>query len=166
MLHNIIFSNLILSKILYFVKQSCPLLRREPVPIFREFGVRLKLIITLFVIFFFNAAYCQKEVPVFTSGTEGYKSFRIPAIIGLPNKNLLAFCEGRINGAADFGNVDIVMKKSTDNGKTWSALQIIVDANSLQAGNCAPVVDTNDPAYPKGRIPFFFITREIIMKAR
>ena len=113
---------------------------------------------TLLLLPFFFQSICQQKIPVFVSGTEGYKSFRIPAIIRSPNKDLLAFCEGRVNGASDFGNVDIVMKKSADNGKTWSALQIIVDADSLQAGNCAPVVDTNDPAYPKGRIFLFYNT--------
>jgi len=56
------------------------------------------------------------EVPVFTSGTEGYKNFRIPAIIQLPNQEILAFCEGRLNGTGDFGNIDIVMKRSKDGG--------------------------------------------------
>jgi len=117
-----------------------------------------KFAATLLLLPFFFQSFCQQKIPVFVSGIEGYKSFRIPAIIRSPNKDLLAFCEGRVNGASDFGNVDIVMKKSADNGKTWSALQIIVDADSLQAGNCAPVVDTNDPAYPKGRIFLFYNT--------
>ncbi len=117
-----------------------------------------KFTATLSVLLFFFNSFCQNKIPVFISGTEGYKSFRIPAIIRLPNKDLLAFCEGRIHGTADFGNVDIVMKKSTDNGKTWSPLKIIVDADSLQAGNCAPVVDTNDTAYPNGRIFLFYNT--------
>ena len=117
-----------------------------------------KLTVTLFFLSFLFNCFCQNKVPVFVSGTDGYKSFRIPAIISLPNKDLLAFCEGRVHGAADFGNVDIVMKKSADNGKTWSTLQVIVDADSLQAGNCAPVVDTNDPAYPQGRIFLFYNT--------
>jgi len=117
-----------------------------------------KFTATLLILSFFPHSFCQDKTPVFVSGTEGYKSFRIPAIIRLPDKDLLTFCEGRVNGASDFGNVDIVMKKSADNGKTWSALQIIVDADSLQAGNCAPVVDTNDPAYPQGRIFLFYNT--------
>ncbi len=117
-----------------------------------------KLLILLFSLLYFINSFSQNKIPVFVSGTEGYKSFRIPAIIGLPNGDLLAFCEGRVNGAADFGNVDIVMKRSTDKGNTWSSLHVIVDADSLQAGNCAPVVDTNDPAYPKGRIFLFYNT--------
>lgn len=92
------------------------------------------------------------------SGTEGHKSYRIPAIIGLPDGKLLAFCEGRVNGAGDFGDINIVMKQSHDGGKTWSPLQTIVDVDSLQAGNPAPVIDLTDPAYPGGRIFLFYNT--------
>ncbi len=71
---------------------------------------------------------------VFESGTEGHKTYRIPAIVGLPNKTLLAFCEGRVNGSGDFGDINIVLKKSTDGGATWSALSTVIDYNNLQAG--------------------------------
>ena len=49
----------------------------------------------------------QKQILVFESGTNGFNTFRIPAIIQLPDKTLLAFCEGRVNGAGDFGNIKI-----------------------------------------------------------
>ena len=117
-----------------------------------------KIAITVLIVSFFSTTFCQDTQTVFLSGTDGYKSYRIPAIIATANGNLLAFAEGRVNGAGDFGNVDIVMKKSKDKGKTWSNLQVVVDADSLQAGNCAPVVDTNDPAYPHGRIFLFYNT--------
>lgn len=103
------------------------------------------------------ATYGQ-SVPVFTAGQEGHRSYRIPAIINLPNGHLLAFCEGRVYNAGDFGDINIVMKRSTDGGKTWSALQEVVDYDSLQAGNPAPVVDTKDPAFPGGRIFLFYNT--------
>lgn len=99
-----------------------------------------------------------KDVPVFVSGTEGHNTYRIPAIIATPNGDLLAFCEGRVHGEDDFGDINIVLKRSSDKGKTWSALQIIVDADSLQAGNPAPVTDLTDPAYPRGRIFLFYNT--------
>ena len=100
----------------------------------------------------------QKKVTVFLSGSEGYKSFRIPAIIKAPDNSLLAFCEGRVNDSGDFGNVDIVMKRSANNGSTWSRLETIADNDSMQAGNCAPVVDMTDPDYPQGRIFLFYNT--------
>lgn len=102
--------------------------------------------------------YAQEKIPVFISGTEGYTTYRIPAIIRLPDGDLLAFCEGRVNGASDFGDIDIVMKRSLDNGKSWTSMQIIADAGSLQAGNPAPVVDLTDPAFPHGRIFLFYNT--------
>lgn len=100
----------------------------------------------------------QNAVPVFVSGTDGHKSYRIPAIISLPDGDLLAFCEGRVNNAADFGDINIVMKRSSDKGKTWGALQNIVDYETFQAGNPAPVVDLKDPAFPAGRIFLFYNT--------
>jgi len=99
-----------------------------------------------------------ERVQVFVSGTEGHKNYRIPAIIRAPGGDILAFCEGRVHDAGDFGDINIVMKRSTDHGTTWSAIQTIVDYESLQAGNPAPVVDLTDPAFPKGRIFLFYNT--------
>lgn len=99
-----------------------------------------------------------QTVPVFISGEEGHKTYRIPAIIRLPDGKLLAFAEGRVHNAGDFGDINIVLKTSTDNGKTWSPLQTVVDYDVLQAGNPAPVVDLLDPAYPNGRIFLFYNT--------
>lgn len=119
----------------------------------------IRIFFTL-IAFFAVVAGChaQTSVPVFTAGTEGHKSYRIPAIIALPNGDLLAFAEGRVHGSGDFGNINIVMKRSTDEGKTWMPLQTIADADSLQAGNPAPVVDLTDAAYPGGRIFLFYNT--------
>ncbi|MFZ9388415.1 MAG: sialidase family protein [Chitinophagaceae bacterium] len=96
--------------------------------------------------------------PVFISGTEGHKSYRIPALIALPNGDILAFAEGRVAGAADFGDINIVLKRSGDKGKTWGPLQTVVDYSGLQAGNPAPVVDLTDPLYPNGRLFLFYNT--------
>jgi sialidase-1 len=98
------------------------------------------------------------QTPVFVSGAEGYKSFRIPAIVRAPNGDLLAFAEGRVAGSGDFGDIDIVMKRSKDKGKTWSASVVVAGYDKLQAGNPAPVVDLSDPAFPKGRLFLFFNT--------
>lgn len=99
-----------------------------------------------------------KDIPVFVSGEDGYESYRIPAMVKAPNGDILAFAEGRVYHAGDFGDIDIVMKRSADNGKTWSSLQRIADNGELQAGNPAPVVDLLDPAHPNGRIFLFYNT--------
>ncbi len=112
----------------------------------------------LFVLSFPVKLFAQKDVPVFVSGNEGYKSYRIPAIIEAPNGDLLAFCEGRVHHAGDFGDVKIVLKRSSDQGSTWSNVQVVAEFDTLQAGNPAPVVDMTDPSYPKGRIFLFYNT--------
>ena len=112
--------------------------------------------ITIFC--FFGSSSQNVKVPVFISGTEGHKSYRIPAIIKLTNGEILAFCEGRVNGSSDFGDINIVMKRSKDNGKTWGSLQTIVDYDKLQAGNPAPVVDLTDPAFLNGKVFLFYNT--------
>lgn len=106
-----------------------------------------------------------KDVPVFVSGTEGYKSFRIPAVIAIPNGDILAFCEGRVYGAGDFGDIDIVVKRSKDKGKTWGALQIAVDTDSLQAA-IPPRWLTSPTLLIRREEYFCFIIRATIMKAR
>jgi sialidase-1 len=78
---------------------------------------------------------------VFTSGTEGYHTFRIPSIIRAANGDLLAFCEGRKNNGSDRGDIDIVLKRSTDGGLTWGALAVIWDDGENTCGNPCPVVD-------------------------
>lgn len=119
----------------------------------------IRKILIAFLLMCPGTAYAQqKEVPVFVSGTDGYKSFRIPAVIALPDGNLLAFAEGRVNGGDDFGDIDMVMKRSKDKGKTWSPMQVVAGGDNLQLSNPAPVVDLTDPAYPKGRIFLFYNT--------
>ena len=83
-----------------------------------------------------------EETLVFEANTEGYPRYRIPSLIQAPNGDLLAFAEGRFAG--DHDNVDIVMKRSTDNGQTWSNLQVIYGdqfTDGTTIGNPTPVVD-------------------------
>lgn len=98
-----------------------------------------------------------QDIPVFRSGDDGYASYRIPAIVQHQGV-LIAFAEGRVHHAGDFGDNDIVYKASTDGGKTWGPLRVAVDNDTLQASNSAPVVDLLDPQYPEGRIFLFYNT--------
>lgn len=87
-----------------------------------------------------------KETPqtlnkLFEQGENGYACFRIPALVTTNEGTVLAFCEARKNGCSDTGDIDLVMKKSTDNGKTWSGLQVIWDDEANVCGNPSPVVD-------------------------
>ncbi|MCF8342930.1 MAG: glycoside hydrolase [Chitinophagaceae bacterium] len=114
--------------------------------------------LAFFILISFGLFAQYSSTTVFTSGTEGYTTFRIPAIVILPNGDLLAFAEGRVNGSGDFGDIDLVMKRSSNQGKSWSSLQVVATNEHLQAGNPAPVVDVLDPIWPKGRIFLFYNT--------
>ncbi|MFJ3301950.1 exo-alpha-sialidase [Streptomyces sp. NPDC086549] len=76
----------------------------------------------------------------FRAGEEGYASYRIPAVVATASGTLLAFCEGRVGSAKDHGEIDIVLKRSTDGGHTWGPLQVAADNGANLAGNPAPVV--------------------------
>jgi sialidase-1 len=81
------------------------------------------------------------QVPVFVSGEGGYHTYRIPSVIVTPKGTVLAFCEGRKAGRGDAGDIDLVLKRSTDGGKTWGKAQVVWDDGENTCGNPCPVVD-------------------------
>jgi sialidase-1 len=84
------------------------------------------------------------QVDVFTSGTEGYHTYRIPGIVLSSEETLLAFCEGRKTSRRDHGDLDLVLRRSTDGGKTWGPMQLVYEEGGtaeITIGNPCPVVD-------------------------
>ncbi|MBD3183588.1 exo-alpha-sialidase [Candidatus Poribacteria bacterium] len=82
------------------------------------------------------------QKPVFISGEYGYHTFRIPAVIVSKEGTILAFCEGRRTSGSDHGDLDIVLRRSCDNGKTWTNPIIVYgEAGNITIGNPCPVVD-------------------------
>jgi len=89
-----------------------------------------------------------KDVPakqiVYKSGMDGYHTYRIPGLVVTTKGTLLAFCEGRKTGRSDHGDLDLVLKRSEDGGKTWSDQQIVYEEGgtaNITIGNPCPVVD-------------------------
>ncbi|MGP3981966.1 sialidase family protein [Streptomyces sp. KR80] len=82
---------------------------------------------------------CLTSTP-FVSGTGGYHTFRIPALVRT-RAAVVAFAEGRRNSAADHGDIDVVARRSSDGGCTWGPLKRVHDNKRDVAGNPAPVVD-------------------------
>jgi sialidase-1 len=80
---------------------------------------------------------------VFKENTEGHDCYRIPTVVKANNGDLLAFAEARNEGAAfcsDLGKIDLVLKRSTDNGKTWGAQETVIKANGDTKDNPVPIV--------------------------
>ena len=81
------------------------------------------------------------ETDVFLAGEGNYHTYRIPSVIVTTKGTLLAFCEGRVKDKSDSGNIDELLRRSTDNGKTWSPPQIVWSDEGHTCGNPCPVVD-------------------------
>jgi sialidase-1 len=82
-----------------------------------------------------------KQTEVFAGGQDGYYSYRIPSLLVTPKGTLLAFCEGRRKSRSDTGDIDLVMKKSTDHGTTWGPVRVIAEDGANTLGNPCPVLD-------------------------
>ena len=84
---------------------------------------------------------------VYKQSTAGYEVYRIPAIVKTKSNVLLAFAEARkLRSSGDSGDIDLVVKRSSDNGKTWSDQITIWDDGGNTCGNPVPIVDD------KGRV--------------
>lgn len=84
------------------------------------------------------------SAPIFTSGVGGYHTYRIPSLIVSRKGTLLAFCEGRKTGRGDHGDIDLLLRRSLDGGKTWLPVQLVHEeggAEPVTIGNPCPVVD-------------------------
>ena len=78
---------------------------------------------------------------VYSKNMDGYNCYRIPAIVKSTKGTLLAFAEARKKSCSDTGDIDLVLKRSTDGGKTWSRMITVWDDGDNVCGNPAPVVD-------------------------
>ncbi len=94
---------------------------------------------------------------VFVSGHGGYFAYRIPALETAPDGAILAFAEGRKNNLGDPGyegnDIDLVARRSTDSGVTWSPMTVIEDpGDKWSAGNPATLVDRDT-----GKVWLFYL---------
>jgi sialidase-1 len=75
------------------------------------------------------------------SGEGGYHTYRIPALVVTPSGVLLAFCEGRKTSPRDFGDIDLLLRRSFDHGVTWSPQQVVWSEARNGCGNPCPIID-------------------------
>jgi sialidase-1 len=71
-----------------------------------------------------EAGLAATSVP-YRAGTDGYHCFRTPALVKANNGDLLAFAGGRKGGCDDDTDADVVLRRSTDGGRSWKPLQVL-----------------------------------------
>ncbi|WP_405720336.1 LamG domain-containing protein [Streptomyces sp. NBC_01537] len=68
---------------------------------------------------------------LFQAGTGGYGCYRIPALVRTGDGSLLAFAEGRkTQSCGDRGDNDIVMRRSTNDGRTWGPIKVVASGDT------------------------------------
>jgi sialidase-1 len=65
----------------------------------------------------------------------GVKLYRIPGIVVTDRGTVLAYCEARTDTSADWGEIEIHLRRSTDGGKSWEAPQQIAHRGPRIEGN-------------------------------
>lgn len=76
---------------------------------------------------------------LFVQGKGGYNNYRIPSLLTTQAGTLLAFCEAREGG--DSSDIDLLLRRSEDGGKTWAARQVVWNQGGNVCGNPCPVQD-------------------------
>lgn len=124
--------------------------------------IRCALILAFFVTWSSHHQAAAKPVSVsipfvsssqtrYVTERDQYCRFRIPSLIVTPDGSLLAFAEGRRGRGGDprrdkNAPMDLVMRRSTDNGRTWEALVVIdsgfrPDGGLVDFCEATPVLD-------------------------
>jgi len=78
---------------------------------------------------------------IFSRNTDGYHTYRIPAMVITDKGTLLLFVEGRKNSRRDGGDIDMLVKRSEDYGRTWSEQMVLLDEGPGRVGNPCAIVE-------------------------
>lgn len=80
------------------------------------------------------------QTPLFVGGLDSVVEYRIPGLVTTNTGTLVAVCDARVDRPGDaINNIDLVVKRSTDLGKTWMPMQVIVDFPGKEAA-CDPCI--------------------------
>jgi sialidase-1 len=101
-----------------------------------------------------SAEEADQHSMVFVNGTNGYVVYRTPTMVVTHSGTILAFAEGRVNSHEDEDDIDIVLRRSEDGGKTWGPMMVLEDDGKNPCKNQVPVV------LPSGRILVVWLWNE------
>lgn len=90
----------------------------------------LRTLLVLLPVFVFAAEPVKTDL--FVAGEGGYETYRIPGIIVTKKGTVLVYCEARKSAKGDWGAIDIVLRRSSDGGKTFDAMRKIVEPPQVE----------------------------------
>lgn len=97
------------------------------------------------------SAFAQPQTQdLFTAGENGYMTYRIPGMLA-HGKSILAYAEARRDGFGDWADIDVVMRRSTDGGRTWEPMRVLADAGRETVNNPVAL-----PGAKPGEIHFLY----------
>ena len=76
-----------------------------------------------------------EKIDLFEAGKDEYALYRIPGLIVTAKGTVLAYCEARRTGKSDWDTIDILLRRSTDGGRTWSVPRKISDVPGPKSKN-------------------------------
>ena len=83
-----------------------------------------------------GAAFAAEPVltrtTLFEGGAGGHKIYRIPGIVVTKAGTILVYCEGRRHTGGDWDTIDLMMRRSTDQGATFSEAQVVGQIAAIQ----------------------------------
>lgn len=82
-----------------------------------------------------------RQTTVYHAKDGGYFIHRIPALLATGKGTLLAFCEARQGSASDSAPTNIVLRRSSNDGRTWTPAQVVAHFPGFTVGNPTPVED-------------------------
>jgi sialidase-1 len=84
--------------------------------------------VALLLLTFATPAFATEpeKTDLFRAGGGGYRLYRIPGVVVTKGGTVLAYCEAR-KTASDWASIDILLRRSTDGGKTWGEPVKIAD---------------------------------------
>src|SRR4051812_31789656 len=81
-----------------------------------------------------------EKIDLFEAGNDGYAMFRIPGIVVTAKGTVLAYCEARLNSGSDWGTIDIMLRRSTDGGKSWQVRRKVANVAGPKEKNPAALL--------------------------
>ncbi len=97
--------------------------------------------------------FIEKQDLFIVGDNPAYQIYHIPGIVVTAKGTVLAWCEARKRaaGVSDWDDIRILLRRSTDEGKTWSTPQSIANVEGPKAKNPFALkmknVDPNDVTY-------------------